>query len=230
MAPVVRCDFYHVCSWCRGCRLAFRPITHKISCRKPAYHRIDTVQCLYWDSTTAWGRNSADGDAVWYWRKTYCCPSYSLLWASDGPRAERDKIQPLCTDACVWNHNQAFNVPGGGPRVVVSTAAFQARVRGSFPGLHGLEETKMFLPHPLLKLSIVGNLCDRKVACSASNLEGLNFETRVWRAVSSQSSHHPQEVLLTQFSLYVHKIGLKPDSFHFFIYCTKWTFLRAYSP
>ena len=30
------------------------------------------------------------------------------------------------------------------------------------------------------------------------------------------SSHHPQEVLLAQFSLYVHKGGLKPDSFHFY--------------
>ena len=28
-------------------------------------------------------------------------------------------------------------------------------------------------------------------------------------------AHHPQEVLLAQFSLYVHKGGLKPDSFHF---------------
>ena len=33
--------------------------------------------------------------------------------------------------------------------------------------------------------------------------------------MSSQSSHHPQEVLLAQFSLYVHKGGLKPDLFHF---------------
>ena len=33
---------------------------------------------------------------------------------------------------------------GGGPGVVVSTAAFHARVRGSFPGLGVLEETKMF--------------------------------------------------------------------------------------
>ena len=32
---------------------------------------------------------------------------------------------------------------------------------------------------------------------------------------SPQSSHHPQEVLLAQFSLYVHKGGLKPDSFNF---------------
>ena len=30
----------------------------------------------------------------------------------------------------------------------------------------------------------------------------------------SVSSHHPHEVLLAQFSLYVHKGGLKPDSFH----------------
>ena len=35
---------------------------------------------------------------------------------------------------------------GGGPRVVVSTAAFHARARGSVPRLGGLKETKMFLP------------------------------------------------------------------------------------
>ena len=104
---------------------------------------------------------------------------------------------------------------GGGPRVVVSTAAFHARVRGSVPGLGGLKETKMFLPHPCVKVSIVGSLRNREVACSASDRQGSNFESCVWRTVSSQSSHHPQEVLLAQFSLYVHKGGLKPDSFHF---------------
>ena len=31
---------------------------------------------------------------------------------------------------------------GGGPRVVVNTAAFHARVRGSVPGLGGLKEAK----------------------------------------------------------------------------------------
>ena len=35
---------------------------------------------------------------------------------------------------------------GGGPRVVVSTAAFHARARGSVPGLGGLKETKCFFP------------------------------------------------------------------------------------
>ena len=34
--------------------------------------------------------------------------------------------------------------------------------------------------------------------------------------MSSHSYHHPQDVLLAQFSLYVHKSGLKPDSFHFY--------------
>ena len=112
---------------------------------------------------------------------------------------------------CEW----CVRLLGGGPRVVVSTAAFHARVRGSVPGLGGLKETKLFLSHPRVKVSIVGSLRDREVACSASDRQGSNFESCVWRTVSSQSSHHPQVVLLAQFSLYVHKGGLKPDSFHF---------------
>ena len=112
-----------------------------------------------------------------------------------------------------WCQQLLLPLLGGGPRVVVSTAAFHARVRGSVPGLGGLKETKMFLPHPRVKVSIVGSLRDREVACSASDRQGPNFESCVWRTVSSQSSHHPQEVLLAQFSLYVHKGGLKPDSF-----------------
>ena len=111
--------------------------------------------------------------------------------------------------------NDVLTTKGGGPRLVVSTAAFHARVRGSVPGLGGLKETKMFLPHPRVKVSIVGSLRDREAACSASDRQGSNFESCVWRTVSSQSFHHPQEVLLAQFSLYVHKGGLKPDSFHF---------------
>ena len=115
---------------------------------------------------------------------------------------------------------------------MVSTAAFHARVRGSVPGLGGLKETKMLLPHPRVKVSIAGSLRDREVACSASDRQGSNFESCVWRTVSSQSSHHPQEVLLAQFSLYVHKGGLKPDSFHFISFVaadnttlSKWLYL-----
>ena len=104
----------------------------------------------------------------------------------------------------------SFVTPQGrGPRLVVSTAAFYARVLGSVPGLGGVKETKMFLPHPRVKVNIVGSLRDGEVAWSASDRDGSNFESCVWRTVSSQSSHHPQEVLLAQFSLYVHKGGLK---------------------
>ena len=39
------------------------------------------------------------------------------------------------------------------------------------------------------------SVCDREVGCSASDLPGLNFESCAWRAVSSHSAHHPQEVL-----------------------------------
>ena len=124
------------------------------------------------------------------------------------------EVPPSCESATMLLCD-LYTLPGGGPRVVVSTAAFHARVRGSVPGLGGLKETKKFLPHPHVKVSIVGSLRDREVACSASARHGSNFESCVWRTVSSQSSHYPQEVLLAQFSLYVHKGGLKRDSFHF---------------
>ena len=133
----------------------------------------------------------------------------------DPPREEGSDVYIFKNDFFSLFDCRVLHVTlGGGPRVVVSTAAFHARVRGSVPGLGGLKETKMFLPHPRVKVSIVGSPRDREVACSASDRQGSNFESCVWRTVSSQSSHHPQEVLLAQFSLYVHKGGLKPDSFH----------------
>ena len=42
----------------------------------------------------------------------------------------------------VFYHKYADDIQGGGPRVVVSTAALYARVRGSVPGLGRLKETK----------------------------------------------------------------------------------------
>ena len=47
-------------------------------------------------------------------------------------------------------------------------------------------------------VSIVGSLRDGEVACSASDRQGSNFESCVWRAVSPHSSHHPN-----QFNLYL---------------------------
>ena len=89
------------------------------------------------------------------------------------------------------------------------------KLRSVFPVSAVWKKQKMFLPHPRVKVSIVGSLRDREVACSPSDRQGSNFESCVWRTVSSHTSHQPQEVLLVQFSLYVHKGGIKPDSFPF---------------
>ena len=75
------------------------------------------------------------------------------------------------------------------PWVVVSTAAYHAGFRGLFPSLGGLKETKMFLPHPLVKLR-----------CSVLGLRPPGSEFQILC----------QEVLLARFSLCVHKSGLKP--------------------
>ena len=45
-----------------------------------------------------------------------------------------------------------------------------------------------------------------------------------WRAVSSHSSHHPQDVLLTRFSQFVHKSDLK---LHFIYTCLITTIFSA---
>ena len=95
-------------------------------------------------------------------------------------------------------------------------------VTESRPGNAQAEKTKC-LTNSVLRLRTFDCMCNfirsffvgDSIACSASDRQGSNFESSVWRTVSSQLSHHPQEVLLAQFSLYVHKGGLKPDSFHF---------------
>ena len=55
----------------------------------------------------------------------------------DGPSSKRVNLiltsDYLMSVQVIW---------GGGPRVVVSTAAFHASVRGSVPGIGGLKETK----------------------------------------------------------------------------------------
>ena len=82
---------------------------------------------------------------------------------------------------------------------MVSTAAFHARVRGSVPGLGGLKETKLFLPHPRVKVSIVGSLRDREVACVGLRPPGLEFrilclEDSVISIISPSSGGSPGPV------------------------------------
>ena len=72
-------------------------------------------------------------------------------------------------------HNTGKGRGGGGYGVVVSTAAFHAKARGSFPGFGSLKGTKLFLLHRLVKLSIEKSVRDREVACSASRPPGFEF-------------------------------------------------------
>ena len=80
-------------------------------------------------------------------------------------------------------------------RVMVSTAAFLATVRGPVPGLGGLKETKMFLPHPRVEVSIVGSLRDRGVAFSTSAARA-----RISNAVSRGQCHLNHLTILRRFS------------------------------
>ena len=84
---------------------------------------------------------------------------------ASNPDTSYHSLYNLCSEC-----HTSLMTGGGGHRVVVSTAAFHGFwVLGSVPGLGGLKETKMFLPHPRVKVSIVGSLRDREVACSASD-------------------------------------------------------------
>ena len=129
---------------------------------------------------------------------------------------------------CYSDNIIANNIERRGPRVVVSTAAFHARVRGSVSGLVGLKE-KMFLPHPRVKVSIVGSLRDREVACSASDRKA-----RISNPVAGGQCHLNHLIILRRFSWpSLAYMCTKPDSFHFIfannirvniwsIYCVCW--------
>ena len=98
-----------------------------------------------------------------------------------------------------------------------STADFHARARGSVPGLGDLKESKLFLPHPRVKLSIMGSLRDREVACSASDRQGANLESCVWRKCHLIHLTIPRGFSWHSLAyIYVHKGGLKPDSLYFY--------------
>ena len=99
---------------------------------------------------------------------------------------------------------------GGGLRLVVITAAFHARVWDSVPDHGGLKETKMFLRHPRVKVSIVGSLRDREVACSTARVRFSN-------PVSGGQCHLNHLTILRRFSWpsLACMDPIKPDSFHF---------------
>ena len=83
------------------------------------------------------------------------------------------------------------------------------------------KETKCFFPAHSWWFNIAGSLRDQEVACSASDRQGPNFESCVWRAVSAHSFHHPQDVLLAQFSL---NVAWNPIHFISFLPCCLFTY------
>ena len=64
----------------------------------------------------------------------------------------------LTTVTAHFKSKQLLLLLGGGPRVVVSTAAFHARVRGSVPDLGDLKETKNVSPPSTCESQYCGEL------------------------------------------------------------------------
>ena len=99
--------------------------------------------------------------------------------------------------------NNSITQKGRGPGAVVKATCFESsKSRVRTPLWHScFKETKGFFPVHSYRINFVGSLRDREVASSLSDCQGSNYEYCVWTAVSSHSSHHHQEVLLTRFSL-----------------------------
>ena len=96
-------------------------------------------------------------------------------------------------------HNHSLQGTVRDPCAVACCLLGKSEIVGSNPAPgFKFQRNKMFLLRSLVKI------------------QGSNLESCVWRAVSCHSYHHPQEVLLAQFSLFVHNSGLKPHSFSFF--------------
>ena len=105
-------------------------------------------------------------------------------------------------------------ISGGGPRGVVSTAAFHARVRGSVPGL-GVLTKKCFFP-----IHVWNSLLWGASVTEMYRTWPQTARVRISNPVSGGQCHLIHLTILRRFSwpslAYVHKGGLKPDSFHFF--------------
>ena len=84
-----------------------------------------------------------------------CCVMFTSTAqsVSSAQRTNKLLVNMFCSSA------RASRVSvGGGPRVVISTAAFHARVRGSVSGLGGLKETKYVSPPSTCESQYCGEL------------------------------------------------------------------------
>ena len=109
---------------------------------------------------------------------------------------------------CIWVEN-------GDTVAVVKAACFESRRSRVRTPLCPQSFKGAQFPRWFAKIQYCGQPPWQRGSVLSLRPAGSNFESRVWRAVSPHSSHHPQDVLLSQFGLYVHKGGLKPHSFHF---------------
>ena len=117
-----------------------------------------------------------------------------------------------------------YSDPGRGPGAVVKASCLESRrLRLRTPlWLSSFKNVSS----PLTRKDSI--LSGASVTCSASDHQGSNFKSCVWRAVS-HLYHHPQEVFLTQFSLYVHNVNKTPFiSFYYSGRC-RWEFISLQS-
>ena len=100
---------------------------------------------------------------------------------------------------------------------MVRAACFESReIAGSNTTLtFKIKRNKMFLPRSLVTIPYYGEPPWPRGSVLGLRLPELEFRILCWRAVSSHTSHHPQGGLMAQFSLHVHKGGIKPHWFHF---------------
>ena len=92
----------------------------------------------------------------------------------------------------------------------------KSEIAGSNPTLaFKFQRNKMFLPCSFVKIQYSGEPQWPRGSVLGLRPPGLKFRIMCLEG-SVNLIHHPQEVLLAQFSLYVHKGGLKSHSFHFF--------------
>ena len=99
----------------------------------------------------------------------------------------------------ISNTNKLIRVQGGGPRVVVSTAAFHARVRGLVPGLGGFKES-----------TCESQYCGEPPWPRPLGLRPPGLEFRILCLEDSVIS-----IILPSSGGSLHIGGLKTDSFHF---------------
>ena len=86
---------------------------------------------------------------------------------------------------CSYSNISLHPSEDGGPGAVAKAACLESRrlqVRTPLWPL-SFKETKCFFPAHSYRFIDVGSLRDREVAGSASDRQGTNFESCVWRAV-----------------------------------------------